>query len=145
MIFVEHTVTFKGDLETAWDKLVDWKTMPEWDIFIDDVQFDGPLRVGSTGHLITRDRQNYILHVSDFNRLSNYTDEFSTMGSKFVFYHEMSERTPGEITMRFTISARGVIAFIFKYPIKNAFLQKLPILMDNFKLQYEESRKQSTK
>lgn len=143
MVFVEHTVTFKGDLQSAWDKLVDVKRMPDWDIFIDSVQFDGPLKVGSVGQLKSRDGHNYALTVTDLNPLSNYSDEISIMGSKFVFYHELSEKTPGEITMRFTISANGFIAFIFGYPIKNAFAQKLPILMDNFKRQYEESLQQS--
>lgn len=144
MVFVEHTVTFKGDLQSAWDKLVDWKRMPEWDIFIDDVQFDGPLKVGSVGQLKSRDGHNYILTVTDFNLLSNYSDEISIMGSKFVFCHELSEKKPGEITMRFTISAKGFIAYIFQYPINNALAQKLPILMECFKRQYEESFQQST-
>lgn len=144
MVFVEHSITFKGDLKTAWEKLVDWKRMPEWDIFIDDLQFDGPLKVGSVGHMKSRDGHNYILTVTDFNPLNNYSDEMSALGSKFVFYHELTEKTPGEITMRFTISANGFIAWLFKYPINNAFEQKLPILMDNFKRQYEESFQQTS-
>jgi hypothetical protein len=144
MLFVEHNVTFKGDLQSAWDKLVDWKRIPEWDIFVDSVQFDGPLKVGSVGQLKSRDGHNYNLTVTDFNPLNNYSDEISIMGSKFIFYHELSEKTPGEITMRFTISANGFIAFIFQYPINNALALKLPILMDNFKLQYEESLQRST-
>lgn len=144
MVFVEHSITFKGDLKTAWEKLVDWKRMPEWDIFIDDLQFDGPLKAGSVGHMKSRDGHNYILTVTDFNPLNNYSDEMSVLGSKFVFYHELAEKTPGEITMRFTISANGFIAWLFKYPINNAFEQKLPILMDNFKIQYEESFQQSS-
>ncbi len=35
MVVVEHSVTFRGDLQSAWDKLVDWSTMHDWDIFID--------------------------------------------------------------------------------------------------------------
>lgn len=140
MVFVEHSVVFKGDLKSAWDKLVDWKTMPSWDIFINDVQFDGELAVGKIGKLKSRDGHIYDLLVTSLTPLSNYSDEINIMGSKFVFYHELSEKTPGEITMRFTISAKGLIAFLFQYPINNAFAQKLPILMDNFKLQYEESR-----
>ena len=55
MVFVEHSVTFRGDINSAWDKLVDWKTMPEWDIFVDEVKFDGPLKLGSQGMLKSRD------------------------------------------------------------------------------------------
>ncbi len=144
MVFVEHTEIFKGDLQSAWEKLIDWKHMPDWDIFIDSVEFDGPLKVGSVGKLKSRDGHNYALTVTDFNPRNNYSDEISIMGSKFIFYHELSEKTPGEITMRFTITATGLIAFIFQYPIKNAFALKLPILMENFRRQYEESLQQST-
>ncbi|MCC7529788.1 MAG: SRPBCC family protein [Candidatus Melainabacteria bacterium] len=143
MVFVEHSVTFKGDLQSAWDKLVDWKRMRDWDIFIDEVKFDGPLKVGSVGQLKARDGHIYVLTVTDLNSPNNYSDEISIMGSRFVFFHELSEKTPGEITMRFTISATGLIAFIFQYPINNAFALKLPILMDNFKQQYEESFQKS--
>lgn len=145
MVYVEHSVSFKGDLKTAWDKLVDWKHMPDWDIFIDEMHFDGPLKTGSVGRMKSRDGHHYVLTVTDLKPLDNYSDEMSVMGSKFVFYHEIKETTPGEINMRFTISAKGLIAFLFKYPINNALEQKLPILMDNFKLQYEESLQQSTK
>ena len=144
MVFVEHSVTFRGDVNTAWDKLVDWKRMPEWDIFVDEVKFDGPLQLGSLGTLKSRDGHTYSLKVTAFNPKSDYSDELSIMGSTFVFFHELSEKTTGEITMRFTITAKGLIAFIFKYPINNALAQKLPILMDNFKLQYEESLQQTT-
>lgn len=143
MVVVEHSVTFKGDLQSAWDKLVDLSRMHEWDIFVDSVEFDGPLKVGSVGNLKSRDGHHYVLTVTDFNPLENYSDEISVMGSKFIFYHELSEKTPGEITMRFTITAKGFIAFIFQYPIKNAFEQKLPILMDSFKRQYEEAAQKS--
>ncbi len=139
MVVVEHSVTFKGDVQRAWDKLVDFSRMHEWDIFVDSVHFDGPLKVGSAGNLKSRDGHNYVLTVTDFNPPKSYTDEISVMGSKFIFYHELSEKNPGEITMRFTITAKGFIAFIFQYPIKNAFEQKLPILMDSFKRQYEEA------
>lgn len=145
MVFTEHSVNFKGDIKTAWDKLVDWKHMPDWDIFIDEMHFDGPLKKGSVGRMKSRDGHHYALTVTEFNPMDNYSDEISVMGSKFVFYHELKESGPGEITMRFTISATGLIASLFKYPINNAFEQKLPILMDNFKLQYEESLKQTTK
>ena len=145
MVFVEHSVSFKGDLKTAWEKLVDWKQMPTWDIFIDEMHFDGPLKKGSVGRMKSRDGHHYVLTVTDFTSLNNYSDEMSVMGSKFVFYHELKEKAPGEITMRFSITAKGLIAYLFKYPISNALAQKLPILMDNFKLQYEESLQQSTK
>lgn len=144
MVFVEHSVTFKGNIDSAWEKLVDWKRMPEWDIFIDDINFDGPLKLGSVGTMKSRDGHTYSLKVTDFNPKKDYSDELSIMGSTFVFFHELSEKSAGEITMRFTISAKGLIAFIFCYPIKNAFAQKLPILMDNFKRQYEESLQQQT-
>jgi len=143
MVFVEHTVEFNGDLQSAWDKLVDWKTMPSWDIFIDEMFFDGPLKPGSKGRMKSRDGHFYDLLVTKLTPLSNYSDEAQIMGSKFVFYHELKETAPGKIAMRFTISATGFIAFIFQYPINNALAQKLPILMNNFKLQYEESRQQS--
>ena len=145
MVFVEHSVTFKGNIDSAWEKLVDWKRMPEWDIFIDDINFDGPLKLGSVGTMKSRDGHTYSLQVTGFNPKKDYSDELSIMGSTFVFFHGLSEKSAGEITMRFTISAKGLIAFIFSYPIKNAFAQKLPILMDNFKRQYEESLQQQTR
>jgi hypothetical protein len=54
MKIAEHSIVVNGSLQAAWDKLLDWNTMPDWDIFMKTVHFDGPLAVGSSGGLILK-------------------------------------------------------------------------------------------
>ncbi len=140
MIFADHSVTFRGERETAWKRLVDWKNMPEWDVFMESVSFPEPVGLGSVGTLNTKDGHTYPLKITSWNPPQDYKDEFPMMGSRFIFFHEVLEKTPGEITVHIIIEGEGILAFVFQYAFRNAFKAKMPLLMDNFKQLYEIDR-----
>lgn len=138
MKLAEHEVSLSGRLESAWEKLVDWKSMPKWDLFMKSVHFDGPLKNGSVGQLTLQDGNTYTLKVTSFNPLKDYTDEFSILGSRLIFMHELIPQGANRITMRFRVEGEGLLVFLLQGPIKNDLVTKLPDLMNRFKSQFEE-------
>ncbi len=132
------SITVQGTRQTAWNKLVDWQTMHEWDIFMDYLKFDGPLQMGSVGKLKMKGGPEVDLRVTHFSPLDSYTDEFSMLGSTFVFHHELAEPRPGEVKVRIWVECHGFLAALLANLMKKDFDKKMPILMQNFRQQYEK-------
>jgi len=143
MKLAEHEVTLKGGLESAWAKLVDWKSMPEWDTFMKSVEFDGPLKTGSVGKLVLKNGQQFVLRVTSFTFMKEYTDEFSCLGSRFIFYHELIPQALNEVKMRLAMEAEGLVAFLLWGLLSKSFRDNLPGLMCRFKTQFEEQERNS--
>jgi hypothetical protein len=141
MKLAEHKLILHGRLETAWNKLVDWQHMPEWDTLMKSVHFDGPLQLDSVGQLTLKSDQVFTLRVTSFTPLKNYTDEFSTFGSRFMFHHELTPVAPGEIELSIGAEAEGLAAFILQYPLSIDFTKKLPGIMSRFKEQFEKAER----
>ncbi len=137
MKLAEHSVILHGSLESAWDKLVDWQRMPDWDLFRKSLQFDGPLQLGSIGKLVVTTGQQYELKVTSFDAPRSYSDELSTLGLRLIFHHFLTPLGEGQIEMRFVIEGSGVTAFLLQIPIANDLKAKLPDLMSRFKQQFE--------
>jgi len=137
MRLAEHTILLNGKLESVWQKLVDWERMPDWDKFLKTVHFDGPLAAGSIGELVLQNGQKVRLRITSFAPNKKYVDEFYTLGSRFIFYHELIEHQDNQIEVHFWIDAEGLFAFLFQIPMSNDFQAKLPTILSNFKTQFE--------
>jgi hypothetical protein len=133
----DMTITVDGTLDAVWQKLIHWETMHEWDIFMDRVQFDGPLKQGSVGKLKMKNGPEVTLIVTRFSPPNSYTDEFSLAGSLFVFHHELTELRPTSVSLRIWVEARGMIASLLAPFMRKQFSAKMPLLMNNFKQQFE--------
>lgn len=133
----DDSVTFKGTAATAWEKLVDWRNMPEWDPFMESVHFDGPLHARSVGRLKMKNGPDVELRVTEFTPGVSYTDEFTLWGSRFVFYHEVKETSAGLVTMRIRTEAYGLLASLLGGVMRKNFSRDMPGLMENFRTQYE--------
>ncbi|MBX9688815.1 MAG: SRPBCC family protein [Candidatus Obscuribacterales bacterium] len=137
MKLAEHEIILNGSLKAAWSKLVDWRSMPQWDHLMASLNFDGPLKEGSTGELILKNGAKYTLKVTSFHEENDYTDEFSTLGSRLIFYHELKPLTDTTIKMRFVIEGDGLLLWLFQIAIRWDLRTKLPALMNTFKEQFE--------
>jgi hypothetical protein len=140
MLLGDTSIKLYGPAEEAWHKVVDWQwqTMPEWDIFMERLNFDGPLRLGSVGKLKMKDGPEVTLVVTSFDPPHSYTDEFSLLGSKFVFHHEITEFSGGSI-LRIWVEGHGFLAALLGPLLRNSFASKMPFLMNNFKQQFEHA------
>ncbi|MBX9569630.1 MAG: SRPBCC family protein [Candidatus Obscuribacterales bacterium] len=138
MQLVDTKITVDASPNAAWQKLVDWQRMHKWDIFMDWVKFDGPLALGSVGDLKMTGGPTVKLKVTAFDPPNSYTDEFTMLGSTFVFYHEVMESTDGGAIVRITVDANGTLASMLAPLMRSDFAKKMPILMNNFKRQLEE-------
>lgn len=134
----DDKVTFKGELKSAWDKLVHWQTMHEWDPFMERVTFGGPLELGSVGLLKMKGGPQAKLVVTAFNPPISYTDQFTMLGSTFIFHHELIEAPPNQITLHIWVEASGALASLLAPMMRKEFAAKMPLLMNNFKQQYEQ-------
>lgn len=139
----DATVSFEGTRESAWRKLVDWQRMHEWDHFMQSVQFDGALRLGSVGRLRMKDGPEVVLRVTAFEPGHSYSDEFDLLWSKFIFHHEVTESTPGVVDVRFHIEGSGVLLALAAWYLRKSFAANLPIIMSNFKHQYLEEQQKT--
>jgi hypothetical protein len=135
----QDTITFRGSLQTAWEKLIDWRTMHEWDPFMESIEFEGPLAVGSIGKLKIKGVPETKLEVTEFNPPYSYTDQFSMLGSTFIFYHELTELPSNEISLHIGVEVEGALASTIAPLMRKDFAVKMPILMKNFKEQYESA------
>ena len=111
--------------------------MHEWDILIEYVQFHGVLRVGSVGILKPKGAPVVDLVVTELVPPHSYTNEFTLFGSTFTFHHELEELDSNTVSMRFWVEARGLMAKTFAPLMRKDIEKKLPILMNNFKEQFE--------
>lgn len=141
MLLADNSFNVKGTIQSVWDKLVDWSTMHEWDVFLDHLHFDGPLALNSVGKIKTTDGLQGDLVVTQFSPLHSYTDEFSFLGSKLIFHHYVSESSsPGEITVRIAIDGEGILIALLAPLMRKQFAAKMPVLIANFKQQYESAQ-----
>jgi hypothetical protein len=139
MKLAEDAMTLSGDVQSAWDKLVDWSRMHEWDVFLEHLHFNGPLGLNSVGRLKMKDGPEVDLVVTQFDPPHSYTDEFSLLGSKFIFHHYVAEAGTGEVTVRIVVEAEGLAAALLAPLMRRQFAQKMPLLMQNFRSQYERT------
>ncbi|MBY0549399.1 MAG: hypothetical protein K2W95_19140 [Candidatus Obscuribacterales bacterium] len=137
----DDTVSFKGTRESAWNKLVDWQRMHEWDLFMESVQFDGALKLGSVGKLKMKNGPAVDLRVTAFEAGHSYSDEFELMWSRFIFHHDVTESTEGLVSVRVQVEGHGVLAWLAAGYLRQSFAANMPILMRNFKDQYEEENR----
>ncbi|MBX9694752.1 MAG: hypothetical protein K2Z81_20360 [Cyanobacteria bacterium] len=140
MQITDYRITVKGTRQSAWEKLVHWQSMHEWDIFMDYVKFDGPLAMGSVGKLKMKGGPKVDLRVTHFAPPDSYTDEFSMLGSTFIFHHEVIEQGAGEVEIHIMVEAQGLLANVLAPFMRKDMDSKMPILMQNFKHQYEHER-----
>lgn len=133
MELTDTSVSFDGDLEKAWALLVDYKQMPSWDIFMDRLHFDAPMQLGSVGLLKMKGGPEVKLRVTSFNPPFNYTDEFSMLGSDFIFHHELAILPSKEINLRIRVESNGLFSSLLAPMMKSQFAAKMPVLMNNFK------------
>lgn len=133
----ERTVIVKASAQAAWDKLVDYKHMHEWDIFMEWIKFEGAIKNGSKGRLKMRDGAEVDIVVTSFDPPKTYTDEFRMLGSRFVFHHEVKERPDGDTAVRIAVEAHGVVAGLIAPMMRAQMKEKMPVLMAKFKRQLE--------
>lgn len=138
MQLVDSKITVNASPEEAWAKLVDWQAMHKWDLFMDWVKFDGPLAAGSIGDLKMAGGPIVKLKVTAFNPPNSYTDEFTMLGSTFVFYHEVNEAPNGGAIVRITVDTNGMFASMLAPLMRKDLNKKMPMLMSNFKVQIED-------
>lgn len=131
----DSSIDFKGTLQSAWEKLVDWQTMPEWDCFMERASFNGPLKLGSVGKLKMKNGPEVALVVTTFVPSHSYTDELSIMGSTLSFYHEVTEMLPGMITLRIRVEGRGIVVSLLAPFLRTDMARKMPSIMASFKEQ----------
>lgn len=141
----DDIISFKGTRESAWNKLVDWPQMHEWDLFMERVQFDGALRLGSVGKLKMKNGPQVDLRVTAFEQGHSYSDEFELMWSRFVFHHEVTESAEGLVSVRVQVEGHGVLAWLATGYLRKSFAANMPILMKNFKDQYEDEHRLTTR
>lgn len=135
---VSSSISVNASPEEAWAKLVDWQRMHLWDIFMDWVKFDGPLQQGSVGDLKMAGGPTVKLKVTAFDLGKSYTDEFSMLGSTFIFHHRVGTEGEDGTVVRIDVEATGALASFLAPLMKNDFSKKMPILMNNFKRQLED-------
>lgn len=138
MQLISSSISVKASADSAWAKLVDWQRMHTWDIFMDWVKFDGPLAMGSVGDLKMAGGPVVKLKVTEFDPPHSYTDEFTMLGSTFVFSHEVTETAEGDALVRITVEANGALAKLLAPLMRSDMEKKMPILMNNFKRQLED-------
>lgn len=103
---------------------------------MDWVKFDGPLEMGSIGELKMAGGPTVKLKVTAFNPPHSYTDEFTMLGSTFIFHHRVVENEEG-VVVKIDVEATGALACLFAPLMKQDFAKKMPVLMNNFKRQLE--------
>ena len=133
----DRTIVVEGKLQAVWEKLVDWRTMHEWDVFMERVVFDGPLQMGSKGRLKMKGGPEVDLIVTSFNPPQSYTDEFTMMGSRFIFHHVLTETSENAVSVQIAVETDGFVAALLAPLMRTDFEKKMPILMSNFKQQFE--------
>jgi hypothetical protein len=99
MKLAERSIMINGSLQAVWDKLLHWRSMPDWDILMKSIHFDDPIRVGSIGRLVLKNGQELKLRITQFDQLKDYTDEFSVLGTRFIFYHQLTQQSLEQIKM----------------------------------------------
>jgi hypothetical protein len=119
----KHSITVRGDIQSAWAKLLDWQRMPDWDDFISSIHFEAPILVGSTGTLTVRGGQVFKLRITQFEPLQDYTDEFSILGTRFIFYHRLTKHSSEQLEICFSIDCEGALSLIMQNSLK---LKNLP-------------------
>jgi len=137
MRLVESSVTLHGNLEAAWAKLVNWQTMPEWDVFMESIHFEQPISVDSTGMLALKNGQKFKLRITQLAPMQDYTDEFSVLGTRFVFYHQLKQISPEQLKMYFSIDCEGLLSFVMHRLLSKEFDTQLATVMSRFKDQFE--------
>ncbi len=140
MKIADSKIQIQGSLEAVWHKLVDWQTMHTWDIFMESVIFDGPLRLGSKGKLRMKGGPEVELVVTSFNEPHSYTDEFTLLGSRFIFFHQLSEHSENLLVLHITVETNGFLASLLAPLMRIDTEKKMPILMNNFKKQFETNK-----
>jgi len=140
MIIADSKIQIKGSRQAIWHKLVDWQTMHTWDIFMDSVRFDGPLQPGSKGKLKMKGGPEVELVVTSFDEAQSYTDEFTLLGSRFIFFHELIEHSENEVVLHITVETDGLLASLLAPLMRSDMERKMPILMNNFKTQFEMNK-----
>jgi uncharacterized membrane protein len=137
----EHSIVLHSNLESVWQKLIDWQNMPGWDIFMKSIQFDEPVGIGSIGALVLKNGQRHSLRITQFEHLHSYTDEFSVLGMRFVFFHRLTPEQSNKVTLYFSIDCTGPLSFIFRPLLTEQMKSQLQILMENFRAQLEKTEK----
>lgn len=140
MQLCDESTTFEGTVDTVWQLLVDWQNMPSWDIFMESLDFDGPLKMGSRGLLKMKNGPTAPLLVTAFNPPYSYTDELTFWFTRLIFHHELTELEAGKITVRFVVEGEGLLPLFVGSLMKNDMRKKMPVLLDNFQKQYEIRR-----
>lgn len=140
MKVADNSILVAGKLQPVWEKLVHWQTMHEWDVFMDRVVFDGPLKLGSKGKLKMKNGPEVDLIVTSFDPPFSYTDEFTVMGSRFKFFHELVEDSDNAVTLRITAEVEGLVATLLAPLMRKDLGLKMPTLMNNFKQKFESQR-----
>lgn len=142
MILAESKIRFAGDIDSAWAKMVDWEHMQDWDHFMEKMEFDGPFAPGKVGTLTMKGGRKVQLKVTEMvadGAARHYTDEFSFLGSRFIFHHFLTndDKDNGEnLEMRFAIEGQGLMISILRLQFARAFKKELPRLMAKYKEQY---------
>lgn len=109
---------------------------------MDWVRFDGELKMGSRGQLKMKNGPEVPLVVTSFSPPNSYTDEFTMMGSKFIFHHELSELSATTVSVRIRVETLGLFADLLAPLMKSDMSRKMPVLMNNFKQQFERDHPQ---
>lgn len=138
MQLCDESTTFEGTIDTTWKVLVDWQSMPSWDIFMESIDFDGPLRNGSLGRLKMKNGPTAPLLVTAFNPPYSYTDELRFWFTRLIFHHELTELEAGRVTVRFVVEGEGLLPVLLGSLMRKDMQKKMPVLLDNFKVQYRK-------
>lgn len=141
MILAESKIRFAGDIDKAWAKMVDWEHMQDWDHFMERMEFERPFAPGMVGTLTMKGGRKVLLKVTEMvaeGAERHYTDEFSFLGSRFIFHHFIADlKTSQEnLEMRFAIEGQGLMVSILRLQFARAFKKELPRLMAKFKEQF---------
>ncbi|MDR3617441.1 MAG: hypothetical protein P4L53_28050 [Candidatus Obscuribacterales bacterium] len=137
MRLAQHSITLHGDIQSAWAKLLDWQNMLDWDEFISSIHFENPIRVGSTGTLTVKDNQVFKLRITQVEHLHDYTDEFSILGTRFIFYHRLTQQSSNQLELYFSIDCEGVLSLFMPLFLAKKFDAQLQATMSKFKTQIE--------
>ena len=133
----DESINIDGDRDRIWSLLVDWRRMPEWDIFMKSLHFEGPLALGSTGTIHMRAGGSSKLTVTAWQPPHNYSDEMSIAFTKLTFHHHLTELAPGQFQVRFVVEGSGLLTTLMGKMMQQDMELKMPILLNNFKELYK--------
>ncbi len=136
MQLCDESTTLEGTINNVWNFLVDWRSMPSWDIFMESLDFDGPLEKGSLGRLKMKNGPTAPLLVTAFNPPHSYTDELRFWFTRLIFHHELKEIQPGKVSVRFIVEGEGLLPALIGSWMKKDMHEKMPLLLSNFKEQF---------